>query len=122
MKECDTLRKVCSTVQPASALNNDNDIHGNQKAVHNGEGDSGLDNKDNVIVDDEVQITLSGAQSLIVDALKAALDGGQFLGYLQGFPGAGKQQQLRSWRTLLASVSFTAAPLVQHLHTSIPVR
>ena len=90
VKECDTLRKVCSTVQPASALNNENAIHGDQKAVHNGEGNSGLDNKDNVIVDDEVQIELSGAQSRIVDALKAALDGGQLLGYLQGFPGAGK--------------------------------
>ena len=90
MKECDTLRKVCSTVQPASALNNENDVHGDQKALHNGDGDSGLDIKDNVIVDDEVQINLSRAQSLIVDALKAVLDGGQLLGYLQGFPGAGK--------------------------------
>ena len=90
VKECDTLRKVCSTVQPASALNNENDVHGDQKALHNGDGDSGLDIKDNVIVDDEVQINLSRAQSLIVDALKAVLDGGQLLGYLQGFPGAGK--------------------------------
>ena len=89
-KECEMLRKVCSTVQPASGLSNENDVHGDQKAVNKGERDSCLDNKDNVIVDDEVQINLSEAQSLIVDALKAVLDGGQLLGYLQGFPGSGK--------------------------------
>ena len=33
---------------------------------------------------------LSSAQIKIVAALKDSIEGGQLLGYLQGFPGAGK--------------------------------
>ena len=43
LKDCSILsKKVKSTVEPGSALNNENDKHDDQKAVHNGERESGL--------------------------------------------------------------------------------
>ena len=91
VKECDTLRKkVSSSVEPDSADNTENGIDVEREAVQNVDVMNGLDHKESVIVDDAVKIKLTAAQSLIVDALKEAIDGGQLLGYLQGFPGAGK--------------------------------
>ena len=43
-----------------------------------------------VLVDQEKDIQLSKAQEQVVDDLKAAIQAGQLLGFLQGFPGAGK--------------------------------
>ena len=43
-----------------------------------------------VLVDDEKEIKLSDAQEKVVDDLKASIAAGQLLGFLQGFPGAGK--------------------------------
>ena len=70
-----------------------------------------------VIVDDEVEIKLSCAQSRIVDALTAAVHGGQLLGFIQGFPGAGKTTTAKKMEDVTGSVYFTAVLLVQHLHT-----
>ena len=49
------------------------------------------DNKEEVVlVDDEAEIQLSIPQDKMVQELKAAIEAGQLLGFLQGFPGAGK--------------------------------
>ena len=48
------------------------------------------DLKDTVLVDDEKEIQLSRAQEKVVEDLKASIAAGQLLGFLQGFPGAGK--------------------------------
>ena len=54
----------------------------------------GVDSSDNkeevVLVDDEAEIQLSIPQDKMVQELKAAIEAGQLLGFLQGFPGAGK--------------------------------
>ena len=46
--------------------------------------------KETVLVDDEKEIQLTRAQEKVVEDLKAAIEAGQLLGFLQGFPGAGK--------------------------------
>ena len=46
--------------------------------------------KETVLVDDEQEIQLSRAQEKVVEDLKATIAAGQLLGFLQGFPGAGK--------------------------------
>ena len=46
--------------------------------------------KETVLIDDEKEIRLSEAQNKVVDELKASIEAGQLLGFLQGFPGAGK--------------------------------
>ena len=43
-----------------------------------------------VLVDDEEPIKLTRSQEKVVEALKIAIESGQLLGFLQGFPGAGK--------------------------------
>ena len=91
VKECDGLRKkITSSVEPGSADTNENGVDSGRGAVHNVDEKTGLDHQESVVEDDDVTIWLTPAQSLIVDALKAAIDGGQLLGFLQGFPGAGK--------------------------------
>ena len=45
---------------------------------------------DTVLVDDEKNIELTKPQEKVVADLKAAIEKGQLLGFLQGFPGAGK--------------------------------
>ena len=91
MKDCDTLRKkISSNVEPGSPDNNENSIDVEREAVHHSDEKTDLDHKENVIVDDAVNIQLSPAQIKIVADLKATIEGGQLLGYLQGFPGAGK--------------------------------
>ena len=46
--------------------------------------------KETVLVDDEKEIQLTQAQERVVEDLKASIAAGQLLGFLQGFPGAGK--------------------------------
>ena len=46
--------------------------------------------KETILVDDEKEIQLSRAQEKVVEDLKASIEAGQLLGFLQGFPGAGK--------------------------------
>lgn len=46
--------------------------------------------EERVLIDDEKEIQLSGAQEKVVEHLKATIEAGQLLGFLQGFPGAGK--------------------------------
>ena len=122
VKDCSILqKKVKSGVEPGSALNKENGTHEEQKAVHKGEGESGLGNKVSVIVDDEVEIKLSCAQSRIVDALTAAVHGGQLLGFIQGFPGAGKtttakkMEDVTGLRILYCGTTGTASA---HLNSS----
>jgi len=57
------------------------------------------DNKEEVVlVDDEAKIQLSIPQDKMVQDLKAAIEAGQLLGFLQGFPGAGKTTTCKKWR------------------------
>ena len=91
VKECDALRKkVSSGVETGSADNNGNGIDVRQGAVNDLDEKDALDQQESIVVDDAVQIKLTPTQSRIVDALRATIDGGQLLGFLQGFPGAGK--------------------------------
>ena len=46
--------------------------------------------KETVLIDEEKEIQLSREQEKVVEHLKATIEAGQLLGFLQGFPGAGK--------------------------------
>ena len=71
--------------------------------------------KDRLILGKPVKIDLSTAQIKIVAALKESIEGGQLLGFLQGFPGAGKTttaqnlEEVTGLRVLYCGSTGTAA-------------
>ena len=71
--------------------------------------------KDRLILGKPVKIDLSTAQIKIVAALKESIEGGQLLGFLQGFPGSGKTttaqnlEEVTGLRVLYCGSTGTAA-------------
>ena len=92
VNQCITLRKsITSNVEPdLSAVDNKDGTDMSVFAVDISDGKTGIDQKVQIIQGNHVNIILSPAQMKIVTALKDSIEGGQLLGYLQGFPGAGK--------------------------------
>ena len=66
----------------------DSDVEAYQGNSIDVQGNDSL--KDTVLVDDEKEIQLTEAQEKVVEHLKATIEAGQLIGFLQGFPGAGK--------------------------------
>ena len=92
VNQCITLRKsITSNIEPdISAVDNKDGTDMSVFAVDFSDGKTGIDQKVQIIQGNHVNIILSPAQMIIVSALKDSIEGGQLLGYLQGFPGAGK--------------------------------
>ena len=115
LKDWDTMAKrVLSNVEPAPLVENDTadelcKLDG-AKVV----GNANVPN-DRLIPGKSVKIILSAAQIKIVAALKESIEGGQLLGYLQGFPGAGKTttaqnlEEVTGLRVLYCGSTGTAA-------------
>ena len=80
------LRNNVSLTQDDSK--DDNDVEEYQGNSIDVQGNESL--KETVLVDDEKEIQLTRAQEKVVEHLKATIEAGQLLGFLQGFPGAGK--------------------------------
>ena len=115
LKEWDAMaKKVLSNVEPAPLVENDtaDDLYklGRANIVENANAP-----KDRLIHGSPVQINLSTAQINIVAALKESVEGGQLLGFLQGFPGAGKTttaqnlEEVTGLRVLYCGSTGTAA-------------
>ena len=86
--------RLSAKLQRSNVLSTQEDSKDDCDAMQN-QGNSGVVQgneslKETVLVDDEKEIQLTRAQEKVVDDLKAAIESGQLLGFLQGFPGAGK--------------------------------
>ena len=79
------LRNIVSSTQDDSK--DDYAVEENQGSI-DVQGNESL--KETVLVDDEKEIQLTRAQEKVVEHLKSTIEAGQLLGFLQGFPGAGK--------------------------------
>ena len=107
-------KRVLSNVEPAPLVEDDtaDDLYKLDRAniVENANAP-----KDRLIHGSPVQINLSTAQINIVAALKESVEGGQLLGFLQGFPGAGKTttaqnlEEVTGLRVLYCGSTGTAA-------------
>ena len=77
-----------------SVSSSQDESKGDSNVYQSHDGDCDGDDKesltDTVLVDDEEKIELTKPQEKVVADLKAAIEEGQLLGFLQGFPGAGK--------------------------------
>ncbi|MEL7054283.1 MAG: hypothetical protein AAGM45_21220 [Cyanobacteria bacterium J06588_5] len=90
MKEWDAMAKrVLSNVEPAPLVENDTADELRKLDSANRVENADVQ-KDSLILGKPVKINLSPAQINIVAGLKESVEGGQLLGFLQGFPGAGK--------------------------------
>ena len=115
LKEWDAMaKKVLSNVEPVSLVENDtaDDLY---KLYRSNIVENANVPKDRLIPGNPVKINLSKAQINIVAALKESIEGGQLLGYLQGFPGAGKTttaqnlEEVTGLRVLYCGSTGTAA-------------
>ena len=77
-----------------SVSSSQDESKGDSNVYQSHDGDCDGDDKesltDTVLVDDEEKIELTKPQEKVVADLKAAIEEGQLLGFLRGFPGAGK--------------------------------
>ena len=118
VKECDILRKkIRSNVQDAQADVNGNgiDIDIDQHPSDHSDEKAPIDQTEHVIHDKSNEFKLSDAQMKIVADLKDAIEGSQLLGYLKGFPGAGKtttaekMEEVTGLRVLYCGTTGTAS-------------
>ena len=115
LKEWDAMAKrVLSDVEPAPLVENDTADELRKLDSANRVGNADVQ-KDSLILGKPVKINLSPAQINIVAGLKESVEGGQLLGFLQGFPGAGKTttaqnlEEVTGLRVLYCGSTGTAA-------------
>ena len=115
VNECITLRQsITSNVEHITVDDNKNGTVLNG-LVDNSDVKSGIAHNVQILQTSPVDIILSSAQIKIVTALKDSIEGGQLLGYLQGFPGAGKtttakkMQEATGLRVLYCGSTGTAS-------------
>ena len=116
LDECVAMRKrILSNIQPVSPVENGNANELGGVPIDNIDESTANDQKEEVILGKPVKINLSPAQIKIVGELKDSIEGGQLLGYLQGFPGAGKtttaqkMEEVTGLRLLYCGSTGTAA-------------
>ena len=115
LKEWDAMAKrVLSNVEPAPLVENDTADELRKLDSANRVENADVQ-KDSLILGKPVKINLSPAQINIVAGLKESVEGGQLLGFLQGFPGAGKTttaqnlEEVTGLRVLYCGSTGTAA-------------
>ena len=115
LKDWDTMAKrVLSNVEPAPLVENDTADELRKLDSANRVENADVQ-KDSLILGKPVKINLSPAQINIVAGLKESVEGGQLLGFLQGFPGAGKTttaqnlEEVTGLRVLYCGSTGTAA-------------
>ena len=99
-----------------SVSSSQDESKGDSNVYQSHDGDCDGDDKESltdiVLVDDEEKIELTKPQEKVAADLKAAIEEGQLLGFLQGFPGAGKTTTSKKWRMLLGLGIYFVGPQV----------